>query len=124
MRRTIDPDGRGNKPLHQKAFGWADIRFVERHACFTEQFFIAHQLTMGATVEAVNRLTVEIFQFKRGNAPAVFTAQQLFHFFDVRLWDKRHGLLRRQRHLQRAVVRCQPEFNLGALRRIPPVSGQ
>ena len=124
MRGAIDPDGRGNKPLHQKPFRWADVSFVERHARLAEQFFIAHQLTMGATVEAVNRLTVEIFQFKRGNAPAVFTAQQLFHFFDVRFRNKRHGLLRRQRHLQRAVVRCQPEFNLGALRRIPPVSGQ
>ena len=79
---------------------------------------------MGAAVEAVNRLTVEIFKFKRGKAPVTFAAQQLLHFFDVGFRNKGHGFLRRQRNVKRAVVRRQPELNLSALRRIPPVSGQ
>ena len=61
MIGAVDPDGGSNKPLHQKAFRWADIRLVERHARLAEQLFIAHQLTMGATVEAVHRLAAEVF---------------------------------------------------------------
>ena len=99
MRGAVDPDGGGNKPLHQKAFRWADIRLVERHARLAEQLFIAHQLTMGATVEAVNRLAVEILQLKRGHAPAVFAAQQLLHLFDVGFRNKSHGFLRGQRNV-------------------------
>ena len=75
MRCAIHPDGRGNKPFHQETLGGADIRFVERYARLAQKLFIAHQLTMGATVKAVYRLTVEIFQLKRGDAPAVFAAQ-------------------------------------------------
>lgn len=54
---------------------------------------------MGAAIEAVNRLAVEIFQFKRGYAPAVFAAQHLFHFLDVSFRNKGHGLLRRERNV-------------------------
>ena len=99
MIGAVDPDGGSNKPLHQKAFRWSNIRLVERHARLAEQLFIAHQLTMGATVEAVNRLTVEIFQLKRSDAPAVFAAQQLLHLLDVGFRNKGHGFLRRQRNV-------------------------
>ena len=58
---AVHPDGGGDKPLHQKTFRRANVRFVERHARFAEQFFIAHQLAMGAAVEAINRLAVEVF---------------------------------------------------------------
>ena len=124
LRGAVDPDGGGDEPLHQKAFRWADIGLIERHASLAEQLFIAHQLTMGATVEAINRLAVEIFQLKRGHTPAVFAAQQLFHLFDVGFRNKGHGFLRGQRNVQRTAVGCQPERDLGALRGIPPVSGQ
>ncbi|MNP48914.1 hypothetical protein D3C76_1430650 [compost metagenome] len=79
---------------------------------------------MGAAVEAVDRATLEIFQFKGGQPPAVLTAQQLFGFFDVRLRNKGHGFLRRQGDVQRALVGRQPELDFGALGGIPPVSGQ
>ena len=61
LRGAIYPDGGGDKPLHQKTFRRANVRFIERHARFAEQFFIVHQLAMGAAVEAINRLAVEIF---------------------------------------------------------------
>ena len=58
---AVNPDGGGNKPLHQKAFRRTNVRFVERHARFAQQFFVAHQLAMGAAVKAIHRLTMEIF---------------------------------------------------------------
>ncbi|MOA36143.1 hypothetical protein D3C78_1576500 [compost metagenome] len=79
---------------------------------------------MGTTIQAEYGLAVEIFQFQRRDAPAVFTAQHVLRFFDVLFRDKRHGFLRRQRHIQRAIVGRQPEFDLSPLRGIPPVSGQ
>ena len=124
LRGAVDPDGGSNKPLHQKTFWRADIGFVQRHASVAQQFFITHQLAMGAAVKAMYGLTVEIFQFKRRQAPAIFTAQQLLYFLNMIVRDKSHGFLRRQGHMQRAVVRRQPECHLGALRSIPPVSGK
>jgi hypothetical protein len=78
---------------------------------------------MGAAVEADNRLAVEIFQGQRGEA-AVFALQQAFSLRPLRFGNKGDGLLRRQRDLQRAVVGGQPEGKLGALRGVPPVTGE
>ncbi|CSP96572.1 Uncharacterised protein [Shigella sonnei] len=56
---------------------------------------------MGATVKAIHRLAV-------GNLIG---------------GNKRHGLLRCKRNLQRPVVRRQPEGDFCPLRGVPPVSG-
>ncbi len=124
QRCTVHPDRGGNKALHQKAFRGANIGFIQGHACFAQQFFITHQLAMGAAVKTVDRTTLEIFQFKGRQAPAAFIAQQLSGLFDVWLRDKGNGLLRRQGDVQRAIVSRQPEFHFGTLWGIPPVSGQ
>ncbi|MMZ66663.1 hypothetical protein D1872_291780 [compost metagenome] len=124
LRCAVDPDGGGDKALHQETLRRTNVGFVECHARFTQQLFIAHQLAMRAAIKPVHRLAVEIFQFQRRDAPAVFPAQYLARFFNMLFRDKGHGLLRRKCDVQRAVVRCQPEFHLGSLRSVPPVSGQ
>jgi hypothetical protein len=52
-RRAVafDPNRGGDKALHQIALRRADIGFVNGDAVFT-QLFPAHQLAMGAAVEA------------------------------------------------------------------------
>ena len=55
---------------------------------------------------------------------AVFALQQAFCLGALRLGNKRHRLLRREGDLKRAVVCRQPEGQFGALRGIPPVTGQ
>ena len=79
---------------------------------------------MSAAVKAKNRLAMKIFQAERGKAMAVFPLQQAFNLRALGFRDKRHGLLGRQRDLKRAVIGRQPESQFGALRGIPPVTGQ
>ncbi len=79
---------------------------------------------MGATVEAVHRLATEVFQLKRRQAVVAFARQDPLRLRHLRRGDKRYRLLDGQHHPQRTVIGCQPERDLGALRGIPPVSGQ
>ena len=123
-RFAFHPHRGGNKALHQVALRRTDIALIEGDAAVAEHLLQTHQLTMGAAVEADNRLAMEIFQGQRGEAEAFLPLQQLFSLRLLRFGDKGDGLLRRQRDLQRAVVGGQPEGQFGALRRVPPVTGE
>ena len=79
---------------------------------------------MSAAVEAKYRLAMKILQIERSKAMAVFALQQAFNLRTLRFGNERHGFLRRQRDLKRAVISRQPESQFGALWGIPPVTGE
>ena len=123
-RFAFHPHRGGDKALHQIALRRADIAFVNGDAAVAEHLLQTHQLAMGAAVEANNRLTVEIFQGQRGEAEPFLPLQQPFSLRPLRFGNKGDGLLRREGDLQRTVVGGQPEGELGALRSVPPVTGE
>ena len=123
-RFAFHPHRGGDKALHQIALRRADIAFVNGDAAVAEHLLQTHQLAMGAAVEANNWLTVEIFQGQRGEAEPFLPLQQPFSLRPLRFGNKGDGLLRREGYLQRTVVGGQPEGELGALRSVPPVTGE
>ena len=67
---------------------------------------------------------MKIFQGEGSKTVAVFPLQQAFNLRALGFGDESNGFLRRQRDLKRAVIGRQPEGQFGALRGIPPVTGQ
>ena len=93
---AFNPHRRGDKALHQVTLWWADIGFIDGDAIFAQHFFQPYKLAMGATVEAENRLAVEVFEGERCQTYPVFAVQQAFNLRTLRFRDKCNRFLRRQ----------------------------
>ncbi len=123
-RLAFNPHRGGDKALHQIALRRANVAFIYRDAVFAQLFFQPHQLAVSAAVETKHPLAMKILQNERSKAMAVFALQQAFSLRALRFGNERDGFLRRQGDLKRAVIGRQPECQFGALRGIPPVTGE
>ncbi len=83
-------------PLHQVAFGWADIRFEHLDTRRTQALPQLHQLPVLPAVQPQHRALVEVFEGQWPQLDAGLVGQQHPRMRLMRLRNERHRDLWRQ----------------------------
>ena len=124
LRLAAEPHRRGDEALHHVALGREDVGFVDVDAALLQAFLEARQLPVLRAVKPHHRPMLEVAQFERPQIERHLAAQDRFGALAVFGGNERHRRLMAQADVPRPAVGCQPEIDLRAGGRVPPMSGQ